>query len=186
MSQINVSVIIPTIGRESLGKLLQSLKGQPYHEIIVALEGNSPAAARNRGAIKATGELLVFVDDDVILAPDFIKKGIEAFWNGRFDYGQSRVVGGQENGPDKFIGTAMWFWNESFSEVGGFDETYPFFNEDIDIDLRMQQKGYERVFIEDSLAFHPGKGAYEKLAEGNKILKKYHPKSYKKFKKEMR
>lgn len=82
-----VSIVIPTKNEEqNLPKLLESIKCQTYkdYEIIIAdagstdqtcmiaekygarcVEGGLPGPGRNKGAIAATGEILVFFDADV-------------------------------------------------------------------------------------------------------------------------
>ncbi len=96
-----VSVIIPTYNRkDSLLCTLDSLSQQTYpaehFEVIVVDDGGSDgteiiaqrcfpfalryvrqqnqgaAMARNRGAAKAQGEILIFLDDDITVAPKFI------------------------------------------------------------------------------------------------------------------
>lgn len=94
-----LSIIIPTLNEEKfLPHLLKSLKGQTFKdfEIIVAdnnstdttrsialmagakvVDGGMPACGRNNGAKIARGELLLFLDADVILQPDFLEKAVE-------------------------------------------------------------------------------------------------------------
>lgn len=101
MTGSTVSVVIPTYNRcESLCKTLSSLAAQtvPAHqfEVIVVDDGSSDdtrriaelrlpypltligqenqgaAAARNRGAGYARGEVLIFLDDDITVSPGFI------------------------------------------------------------------------------------------------------------------
>jgi len=102
---VKVSVIIPTYNEEGvIGVCLESLSKQTYKdlEIIVADDGSTdttslklrgavktygikvftqehmgPGAARNLGASKASGEILVFVDADMTFAPDFLEKLVE-------------------------------------------------------------------------------------------------------------
>lgn len=179
-----ISVIIPSSPKATLIDTLQSLKGQPYGELIIELGGRSPAEARNIGWRKAKGDIFVFIDDDVVLSRTFIVEGLKGM--AKVHYGQSKVVGGQSNTPDKFIGTAMWFHREVLESVNGFDEAFPFFNEDIDIDLRLQNEGLTRGYFETSLAFHQGQGSFEKLIEGNKVLQEKYPEQYAELKKEVR
>lgn len=83
----HVSIVIPTKNEEAnLPKLLESIKSQTYkdYEIIVAdahssdktceiaerygaqcVEGGMPGPGRNKGAIAAQGEIIVFFDADV-------------------------------------------------------------------------------------------------------------------------
>ncbi len=100
-ARVKAVVIIPTYNRkESLLRILDSLSRQTYpverFEVIVVDDGGSDgteavaqnafpfplryvrqenqgdAVARNRGAQEAQGEILQFLDDDIVTAPDFI------------------------------------------------------------------------------------------------------------------
>jgi glycosyltransferase involved in cell wall biosynthesis len=96
-----LSVIIPTLNEaERLGGLLAALGAQtrPPDEIVVAdagskdgtrelaerwgarvVRGGMPAAGRNAGARAASGELLLFLDADVLPPPDFIARALAEF-----------------------------------------------------------------------------------------------------------
>jgi glycosyltransferase involved in cell wall biosynthesis len=90
-----LSIIIPTLNEEEyLPFLLDSIKRQTFQdcEIIVAdansrdktrqiakergcllVQGGLPSVGRNKGAKTAKGDLLLFLDADVILPPDFLE-----------------------------------------------------------------------------------------------------------------
>src|SRR3989338_1163009 len=92
---MQVSIIIPTLNEEEyLPKLLESIRQQRFKdlEIIVAdagstdktkeiaerygckiVPGGLPARGRNEGARVAGGELLVFLDADVMFPRDFFQ-----------------------------------------------------------------------------------------------------------------
>lgn len=103
---MKISVIIPTYNEEkTISDCIKSLVKQDYKEleIIVVDDGSvdktievlrnlqltinnlqilkqqhkGPGAARNFGAKKATGEILVFVDADMTFEPDFMEKLIK-------------------------------------------------------------------------------------------------------------
>ena len=69
----SISYIIPTIGRDSLGKTLRSIECWPGDEILV--EADIPPShgwgneQRNRAMARAKGDFLFFVDDDDCCAP---------------------------------------------------------------------------------------------------------------------
>ncbi|MCD6500917.1 glycosyltransferase [bacterium] len=96
-----LSIIIPTLNEENyLPRLLESLRRQSFRdfEVIVAdagskdttreiakafgckvVKGGLPAKGRNQGAKEAKGDLLLFLDADVILPEDFLTKAIGEF-----------------------------------------------------------------------------------------------------------
>lgn len=102
---MKVSVIIPTYNEEKvIEDCLDSLKVQSFKdlEIIIADDGSTdktkelveganlltqnhkgPGEARNLGANKAKGEILVFVDADMIFDKDFIKDLVEPIVTGK-------------------------------------------------------------------------------------------------------
>jgi uncharacterized protein (TIGR00661 family) len=96
-----ISIIIPTFNEEEyLPALLDSIKEQEFkdYEIIIAdaqskdktreisrsygcvvVEGGLPAYGRNNGAKIAQGELLLFLDSDLILTEGYLKDAVEEF-----------------------------------------------------------------------------------------------------------
>ena len=73
-----VSVIIPTMkGREAMLEKLLSTIPDKYEKIVVDDEDLLLAAKRNKGAKKANGEYLFFVDDDNYIEPAAIEVALE-------------------------------------------------------------------------------------------------------------
>lgn len=77
-------MIVPATDRPpSLGACRRALEGQigPFDELIVIEDGAGlgPAAARNRGAERATGEVLLFVDADIVAHLDVVARIRAAF-----------------------------------------------------------------------------------------------------------
>ena len=106
MPNLDASIIIPTFNRKgSLLKTLASLNSQSWprdrFEIIVVDDGSTDdtpeikqevfhftlsyirqtnqgsAAARNRGAEESKGEILIFLDDDILVEPEYIEGLVE-------------------------------------------------------------------------------------------------------------
>src|SRR6266576_689991 len=101
--KLPLSIIIPTKNEEAcLSRLLQSIKSQTFQpaEIIVAdadstdrtreiaklyecrvvTGGNHPGIGRNKGALVAKSQLLLFLDADVVLPDnDFLKRSVNEF-----------------------------------------------------------------------------------------------------------
>ena len=102
-----ISIIIPTLNEEDcLVRLLDSLKKQNLkdYEIIIAdagsidktievaknydckiVPGGMPARGRNEGAKLAQGELLLFLDADIILPEDFLDIFLREFQKRKLD-----------------------------------------------------------------------------------------------------
>jgi Glycosyltransferase like family 2 len=169
-----LSVIIPaTNSPETLDAVIAAIESaaKPEVELIVVRNASKPgpAAARNEGARRATGDVLVFVDADVELHADALERIDGAF---AADPSLAALFGAYDDAPrDQALvssfrnllhhhvhtsnaGPATTFWagvgavrRDAFSAVGGFDEQrYPTPSiEDIDLGSRLHAAGYRIV-----------------------------------------
>jgi GT2 family glycosyltransferase len=193
-----VSIIIPTYKRkEMLNKCLELLKPQMNSkdalQIIVSDDacdpllkawladqfscvhynpaaGKGPAANRNAGAKIAEGVWFIFLDDDCLPEPDWVKSWIAAFQkNPEVDAWEGRVLalGSPKSlvsaAPINKNGNNFWSCNLAikstlFKQIGGFDEEmiYPAF-EDIEFADRLRSSGAKMAFCEKALVYHPWK-----------------------------
>jgi len=74
---VRLSVIVPaTAPAPELPRCLAAIEAAGPDEVLVADEprGATPALARNRAADRATGDVLVFVDADVLVHPDALDR----------------------------------------------------------------------------------------------------------------
>ena len=73
-----VSVVIPTVKRNSLRRCLEALKKQNRlpDEVIVIEDKKrlGPSWARNKGIMKAKGDLIAFTDDDCVPPKDWLER----------------------------------------------------------------------------------------------------------------
>lgn len=136
----------------------------PPDEILLVDEpaDANAAAARNLGARRAGGDVLLFVDADVEVRPDAISRVRASF---EADPGLTALFGSYDDEPSapgvvsafrnllhhyvhhQAPGPATTFWTglgavrrEAFESVGGFDETVEFM-EDIDLGMRLSAAG---------------------------------------------
>lgn len=202
------SIVIPTYARSGpLTACLQSLARLDYprdrFEVFVVDDGSpsppedvvdsfcdrlevtllrqphaGPAAARNAGAVKASGEFLAFTDDDCAPAPDWLK-ALAA----RFVLTPGYGVGGRtvNSLPQSLLSTASQqlvtyiyaYYNagpdgarflasnnlalpaRQFRKVGGFDITFPLAaGEDREFCDRWLYHGYKMTYAPEAIVYH--------------------------------
>ena len=164
---VTLSAIIPATNRPStLGACCTALgAGVSVPEELVVIEEPSDvnaAGARNLGASRAEGSVLLFVDADVEVRADAVARirsrfeadpGLTALF-GSYDDSPSApgVVSGFRNLLHHHVhqnapGPATTFWTglgavrrDAFESVGGFDESVEFM-EDIDLGMRLSAAG---------------------------------------------
>ena len=190
-NKIEISIIIPIHnGKQVIRKCLNGINASshPNCEVLVVDDASTdesteicrqfnvkifritkqsgPGAARNLGSKKAKGEILFFVDSDVVIQPDTIEKVLKTF-NSNLEI--SALFGSYDADPEEqdffsqyrnlchhFIHQhgnpeASTFWagcgairKNIFDELGGFDEKkYPKPSiEDIELGYRLKKKGF--------------------------------------------
>jgi len=197
-----VSVITPVLnGREYLKRSLQAVKSSDYplFELIVVDDNSQdgsgdvarsyadiiitnksslgPAQARNIAIEKSRGELLFFLDADVVIRPDTISKAARAF---NEDRSLSAAFGSYDDRPpannffsqyknlfNHFIHQnssqeASTFWagcgivkKSDFTRVGGFSKQYPSSSiEDVELGYRLKAAGKKIRLLKDLQVTH--------------------------------
>jgi hypothetical protein len=159
---LRVSVVIPATDRPpALDRCLEAIRAaaDPPEEVIVVESppGAIPAAARNRGVSGATGDVLVFVDSDVLVHPNVFSRIRAAF---EADPDLTAVFGSYDDAPEapgivsgfrnllhhhvhqEAAGPASTFWTglgairrEAFLGAGGFAERR--YLEDVELGVRL-------------------------------------------------
>lgn len=170
---MKVSVVVPaTDDPATLERCLAALAAgirQPDEVVVVRdRDLRTPAAARNAGAHRAAGDVLVFVDADVVVhaqALDLLLARLEA------DPGLDAAFGAYDDRPGapgvvpgfRYLlhhrvhtaspGPAETFWSglgavrrEAFEAAGGFDPERRWL-EDVDLGLRLRRMG-RRILLE--------------------------------------
>jgi glycosyltransferase involved in cell wall biosynthesis len=121
-----LSIIIPTLNEEKyIPLLLESIKGQNFngdYEIIVAdagsedktkeiaesygcrvVSGGLPAKGRNQGARAASGDLLLFLDAEVVLSKNFLEKVLSEFKERNLDAAGCAIEPIEEKWIPRFV-----------------------------------------------------------------------------------
>ncbi len=210
------SVVIPTYNRrESLTKVLDGLAKQScpasWFEVLVVSDGSTdgtadmlkaavypfdlrsfeqanagPAAARNLGVLEAKAPFIVFLDDDVVPAPEFMAEHARA----HAESADMVVIGPMLPAPDptspwvhweteilekqyRCVEEGVWkvtprqFYTGNASvlrrhilEAGGFDTSFRR-SEDVELAFRLQKLGLRFAFHRAAAATHIAERSYD-------------------------
>jgi GT2 family glycosyltransferase len=209
---VAASVVIPTFNRrEWLRRLLLALDeqddGGPSFEVIVVVDGatdgsiemlaqfdskyplrvvtqanNGPAAARNRGLGAATGDVIIFLDDDVVPTTSLIARHLEPHQRDRNVAVLGRIAASPERirmmtpwaghemelldrhyealSSGRVIPGARHFFTanasvrrEHLRAVGGFDVTFHR-SEDVELGYRLAERGLHFHFAPQAEVLH--------------------------------
>lgn len=182
-----VSVIIPATRRDLLPWVLQSLQAQQYEgtfeTIVVSTFADvlaqqwsilpvtvpqllPPGKARNLGAARAGGTVLIFLDDDCAVPPTWIAANVRALQQEQIGAVGARMPGKAhgffarctdfasfgdfQHGRVKDIPLAaasMAVWRSIFEQTGGFDNSMVTGEEeDTDLCHRIQKLSYRTIY----------------------------------------
>jgi GT2 family glycosyltransferase len=135
---------------------------------VVNQPNSGLAKGRNEGIACATGERIIFIDDDVLPLPNFVAEHLRTHQ----DHPLAIVRGAAINVENfeelpppiwtlkDYSGNFFWTTNVSvplktIRAIGGFNETFAEYGwEDIDVGLRLRFAGVKAVFNKDALAYH--------------------------------
>lgn len=197
-----ISVIVPAYNAaDTLDNCLRALEAQTRprerYEVLVVDDGSTdrtpqvarkhdvrlirqphagPAAARNRGAADARGEILLFTDADCAPAPTWIAQLVAPFDDpevagvkgtyrthqpglvARFvqlEYAHKYARMARQETID-FVDTySAAYRRDVFLARGGFDTAYPVPSvEDQELSFRLARKGHRMVFVPEAIVYH--------------------------------
>jgi GT2 family glycosyltransferase len=176
-------VVVDDGSKEPAAGRLEPLKAElPYPLQVITQANAGAAAARQRAATSASGEILVILDDDMQVRPDFIAEHVRLHREGP---GRTCVMGRYASDPDiasmplferyyanmwdklsesiragktLVTGTLLSTGNasmrrEDFLAVGGFDMTLKQ-GEDSELGLKLERAGVHMVFSERAYTLH--------------------------------
>jgi glycosyltransferase involved in cell wall biosynthesis len=198
-----VSIVMPAYNAErTISDCLKSLAEQDFkgdYEVVVVDDGSTdstpdissrfenvrlirqenagPAAARNRGAKEAKGDIILFTDSDCVPEKDWVSQMMRSFEEdpdisgvkGRYMTRQKELVARfvQLEYEDKydymkrhkyidFIDTySAGFKKGVFLQMQGYDSEFPVAcAEDVELSYRMSRQGHKMVFNPSAVVYH--------------------------------
>ena len=136
--------------------------------VVVNQQNSGLAKGRNVGIAQASGERIIFIDDDVLPLPNFVEEHLRTH-----DAHPKAIVRGGAINVESFddLPPPVWklhnysgnfFWTTNVSvplvtirAIGGFNESFSEYGwEDIDVGLRLRFGGVKAVFNPKALAYH--------------------------------
>ena len=170
---------------KAISRISSSPRGPLIRDVRCAISGSRPAVSvlgRNTGIAASTGQILLFIDDDVLVPPEWCgrivtslrRAGERAVVTGRTVGGEPEVPGAfapslhldprptvhrGRPGRDVLLPMNMALYRSAFAEVGGFDEQlgvgtrFPS-SEDNDFGFRLLEAGFDVVYDPEVLVVH--------------------------------
>ena len=155
-SSSRVTVVIPTLLRPSLVRLVSSLVEQAHLQDVICISGDNPPAQRNAGAKMARSEFVVFIDDDCVADPRLLERGVEYMTAHGLDVMSGRVAGGVETRRPwrTFFAGNLWVRRPALVLIK-FDESLSQF-EDIDFAWQAMDAGIAWGHCDSAVVYHVG------------------------------
>ncbi len=177
----NYEIIL--VDNNSTDSSIEFVKKAYPSTIIIKLDKNYGFAEPNNiGAKNAKGNFLVFLNNDTVVCPNFIKEMLKVFFqdskiaicqslllkpNGDIDssgdfidtIGRAYSSREKVNEVKKILsakGACMMVRKESFWDLGGFDKKIVISFEDVDLGWRAWLWGYKVVLAPNSIVYHTG------------------------------
>ncbi|HUA09405.1 MAG TPA: glycosyltransferase [Candidatus Acidoferrales bacterium] len=175
-------VLVNDGSRDATAEVIARARTRATCRFEVIEQANSGLAkGRNAGIARASGERIIFIDDDVLPLPNFVEEHLRSHARAP----KAVVRGGAINvasfddlpPPVWSIKdySANFFWTTNVSvplatirAIGGFNESFSEYGwEDIDVGLRLRFGGVRAVFNPKALVYHykprPRSGNVEKM-----------------------
>ena len=162
-------VLVNDGSTDDTGEVIERARGLATCPFTVVSQANSGLAkARNAGIAHATGERIIFIDDDVLPLPNFVEEHLRAARrrpNAIVRGGAIEVESVDDLPPPiwsikNYSGNYFWTTNVSvplatIRTIGSFDESFSEYGwEDIDVGLRLRAAGVRAVFDPKALVYH--------------------------------
>ena len=171
-----VEVIVSDDGREDAVKSLL-MSHYPWCSYVAGPK-LGPAVNRNHGAKQASGDWIVFTDDDCLPQPGWLEVYAASAGDCDVMEGRTSALGQRtrvdEECPINETGGFLWSCNfaikrDLFFQMGGFNEDFPAAAmEDVELNVRVNKAGLACKFVDDAVVLHPWR-----LRKGYKFVQAY-------------
>ena len=128
-----------------------------YTNIVFDVDFCAGSKTRNFGVSKSSGDIIVFLDADTLVSPNYLEEIIKVIDN--YDYGCAKTKS-EHNGLiskyiawntnkyyKKNIGGNFFIKKDVFMKIGGFNESMKR-GEDTDLGDRLKKEGFRKCFLE--------------------------------------
>jgi hypothetical protein len=177
---------------------------------VLTKEHGGPGAARNAGVGASCRPIVLFLGDDMVPAPDLVQRHLQAHrrhpqgnvgvlgtvewhpevragalerwldWSGtQFDFGS---IGASGPGFWHFYSCNVSLERELFADIGGFNEAFTYYYEDLDCGYRLHQKGMRLLYEPGAVAQHLHgydwaalERRFRGVAQGEHVMTTLHP-----------
>jgi hypothetical protein len=171
-------IIVDDNSEISISALLSKFQIKKKVTVIRNEHNLGYGASCNRGATIAKGEYILFLNDDMEISSNLLEiliKEIKKYPNAgilfskEVNYNDPGAVStgglmdsfgntyGRINPKDQFFyapGAPCFMKLNVFYEVGGFDESFYLFVEDVDLSWRVRLKGYSVIYVNKAYVLH--------------------------------
>ena len=179
---MDVTVIIPTITADEpmLERCIAQVKATTNRDAeIIVPQGGTFAANCNFGANEASGNVVVFLNDDTLPQPGWLEPLVAAlddaviagsrliYPDGTIQHAgvyltnddgiltaHNELMDRPSRLVDAVTGACMAMTKANFDMFGGFDTAYRNGYEDVDLCLRVRSEGYPIAYCADSTVIH--------------------------------
>lgn len=183
-------IVADDASADGSAEMVESLD-TPYRLRVLRLEKSGKPAALNAALRMVEGSACLFLDDDVIAAPELVAAHVEAQRSGDKPLALGKIIQRQPNARDWFAHAYTDDWNRryeelaarganwsdcyganfsvptsSLQEVDGFAADLTAI-EDIELGFRLHKAGCTPVYLPDAVAVHDDEKSRERLLADN-------------------